>query len=86
MSEEDGIRFVGQNAGKEVVLHHTPATLPALAFSCNKEFEFYHNFELYIIYPEKKEAVAKWSMLWDIMRERYLEKQNSQISQTKEEQ
>ena len=86
LSEEDGIRFVGQNAGEEVVLHHTPATLPALAFACNKEFEFYHNFDLYFIYPEKKEAVAKWSLLWDIMRERYLEKQNGQISQAKEEQ
>lgn len=73
MSEEDGIRFVGQNAGEEVVLHHTPATLPALAFSCDEEFEFYHNFELYYIYPEHKEAIAKWSMLWDILRERYLE-------------
>ena len=75
MSEEDGIRFVGQNAGKEVVLHHTPATLPALAFACNEEFEFYHDFELYYIYPEHKEAIAKWSLLWDIMRERYLEKE-----------
>lgn len=73
MSEEDGIRFVGNNAGEEVVLHHTPATLPALAFGCNDEFEFYHNWDLYYFYPEKRITVAKWSLLWDILRERYSE-------------
>ena len=45
--------------------------LPALAFSCNKEFELYHEGELYYFYPsESRQQVARWALLVDLMAER----------------
>lgn len=45
--------------------------LPALAFSCGKEFELYHEGELYYFYPtENRQQVARWALLTDIMAER----------------
>lgn len=45
--------------------------LPALAFSCNKEFELYHEGELYYFYPsENRQQVARWALLVDLMAER----------------
>ncbi|MCR4607468.1 MAG: hypothetical protein K5771_07070, partial [Oscillospiraceae bacterium] len=45
--------------------------LPALAFSCGKEFELYHEGELYYFYPtENRQQVARWALLTDLMAER----------------
>ena len=45
--------------------------LPALAFSCNKEFELYHEGELYYFYPaENRQQVARWALLVDLLAER----------------
>ena len=42
-----------------------------LAFSCNKEIEFYRGENLYFFYPEKdKVQVAEWAMFIDLMAER----------------
>ena len=44
--------------------------LPALAFSCGKEFELYHRDELYYFYPtEEKKQVARWALLVDLLNE-----------------
>ncbi|MBR6512952.1 MAG: 1-acyl-sn-glycerol-3-phosphate acyltransferase, partial [Clostridia bacterium] len=44
--------------------------LPALAFSCNEEFELYHDNKLYYFYPtEDKKQVARWSLIIDLLRE-----------------
>ncbi len=43
--------------------------LPALAFSCNKEFELYHEGELCYFYPkENARQAARWALLVDLMR------------------
>ena len=45
--------------------------LPALAFSCNEEFELYHNNELHYFYPEENRMqVARWALLVDMLAER----------------
>ena len=45
--------------------------LPALAFSCNEEFELYHNNELHYFYPEQDRLqVARWALLVDMLAER----------------
>ena len=42
--------------------------LPALAFSCGKEFELYLNGELHYFYPlETPQQVARWALLVDLM-------------------
>ena len=44
--------------------------LPALPFSCNAEFETYHNNELYYFYPvENPRQVVRWALLVDLMKE-----------------
>lgn len=44
--------------------------LPALPFSCNTEFETYHNNDLYYFYPtENPRQVARWALLVDLMKE-----------------
>ena len=44
--------------------------IPALAFSCNDEFELYHGEELYYFYPcENKRQTARWALLADIFAE-----------------
>ena len=47
------------------------AQLPALAFSCGKEFELYYKDELYYFYPvEQKEQCARWGLLVDLLAEK----------------
>lgn len=45
--------------------------LPALAFSCGKEFELYHRDELYYFYPvAQQKQVAHWALLVDLLNEK----------------
>ena len=45
--------------------------LPAMAFSCGKEFELYHNSELYYFYPKQTpRQAARWALLVDLLRQR----------------
>ena len=45
--------------------------LPAMAFSCNEEFELYHNNELHYFYPEEnRQQVSRWALLVDMLAER----------------
>jgi len=45
--------------------------LPALAFSCNKEFELYYQHEQYYFYPkENPKQVVRWALLVDLIREK----------------
>ena len=45
--------------------------LPALAFSCGKEFELYRDGELYYFYPlEQPRQVARWALFVDLLAER----------------
>lgn len=44
--------------------------LPALAFSCGKEFELYHGDELYYFYPkEEPNQAARWALAVDLLAE-----------------
>ena len=44
--------------------------IPALAFSCGKEFEIYHDNDQYYFYPtENRQQVARWSLIVDLIRE-----------------
>ena len=52
--------------------------LPALAFSCAKEFELYHGKDLCYFYPEENpQQVARWALIVDILNERKDEKENA---------
>ena len=47
------------------------AELPALAFSCGKEFELYYEDRLHFFYPEEHPCqVARWSLAVDLLAER----------------
>ena len=47
------------------------ASLPALAFSCGKEFELYHKGELYYFYPDMDpQQVARWALAVDLLAEK----------------
>ena len=42
-----------------------------MAYSCNEEFELYHNNELHYFYPEKdRQQAARWALLVDMLAER----------------
>lgn len=44
--------------------------IPALAFSCNAEFELYYKNELYFFYPvENRRQCVRWSVMIDLFRE-----------------
>lgn len=44
--------------------------LPALAFSCNSEFELYHQNELYYFYPVKeRRQTSRWALITDLLYE-----------------
>ena len=46
------------------------AKLPALAFSCDKEFELYYQKELYYFYPVKeRRQAARWALITDLLYE-----------------
>lgn len=46
------------------------AKLPALAFSCNEEFELYYRMELYYFYPVKeRRQAARWALMTDLLYE-----------------
>lgn len=67
----DGVlRYEGTLDGESLTLTRTVHEMPALAFSCGEEFEFYHNNRLLYFYPENRASVAKWSALWDIFAAR----------------
>lgn len=52
--------------------------LPALAFSCAKEFELYHGKDLCYFYPEENpQQVARWALIVDILNEKKNEKENA---------
>ena len=45
--------------------------LPALAYTCGKEFELYYNNELHYFYPEEQRAqAARWALIIDLLSER----------------
>ncbi len=51
------------------------AELPALAFSCNQEFELYHDGRLHYFYPEQQSRqVARWALFVDLLAERRCER------------
>lgn len=50
--------------------------LPALPFSCNEEFEVYHDDKLYYFYPEEnRRQVTRWALFVDLMEEGKHEKE-----------
>ena len=50
--------------------------LPALAYSCGKEFELYHNDELHYFYPrEQGIQAARWGLIADLLAERRRERE-----------
>ena len=62
-----GFRYVSDSVDFTV----QPDSLPALAFSCGKEFELYHKDELYYFYPkEQPRQVARWALLVDLLNEK----------------
>lgn len=61
------------------------AALPALPFSCNEEFELYHQNQLYYFYPEEQpRAAARWALAVDLLTERRLF--GSELTETSKEQ
>ena len=68
--EKDKIGFEGEIFGEQKTLIHTLDSLQALAFSAGEEFEFYVNNKLYYFYPQNKEEVVKWSIIWDVLQEK----------------
>lgn len=67
---ENGIVYRGTDGDKTVEYSQTPQTLGVLAFACNEEFEFYVDEQLIYFYPENSQSVARWSLIWDILRKR----------------
>ncbi|MBQ9910319.1 MAG: 1-acyl-sn-glycerol-3-phosphate acyltransferase [Lachnospiraceae bacterium] len=62
--DPSGFRYVSSSCDFTI-----PADrFPALAFSCGKEFEFYHMNELYYFYPLKDpNQVVRWAVFIDIL-------------------
>lgn len=53
--------------------------LPALPFSCGKEFETYHDERLYYFYPkENRNQVARWALIVDLIKELSDEREKEQ--------
>ena len=68
--DETGIVYEGTKDGSEVRYEKTPEELQALIYTEEKHFQFYVGKELHFFYPENRNVCAKWSMLWDILREK----------------
>lgn len=65
--DRDAFRYRSDNEDFSIPVEK----LPALAFSCGKEFELYHNNELHYFYPmEEPGQVARWALAVDLMAER----------------
>lgn len=61
----EGITFEG-TMDKAVKIHLSIKQLRALAFSCNEEFEFYYENDLYYFYPiENPKQCVKWALVVD---------------------
>ncbi|MBP5225467.1 MAG: 1-acyl-sn-glycerol-3-phosphate acyltransferase, partial [Lachnospiraceae bacterium] len=62
--DPSGFRYVSPSCDLTVPI----GQFPALAFSCGKEFEFYHMNELYYFYPVQDPVqVVRWAMFVDIL-------------------
>lgn len=61
----EGITFKGV-IDEEVSIHLSIKQLRALAFSCNEEFEFYYENDLYYFYPiDNPKQCVKWALVVD---------------------
>ena len=59
----EGFSYRSERGGFSVPMED----LPALAFSCNEEFELYHEGELHYFYPvEHPQQCARWALLVDM--------------------
>ncbi len=64
---EEGFRYASASVSFFVPIDR----LPALAYSCGKEFELYHQNELYYFYPKKnRNQVVRWALFVDLLHER----------------
>ncbi len=70
---ESGIVYEGTEDGLQVRYEKTPTDLQALIYTEGKHFQFYEGKELCFFYPEDRNVCAKWSMLWDVLRERFVQ-------------
>ena len=63
---KDGFSYTSDKVSFTVAI----SKLPALAFSCDKEFELYYQKELYYFYPvrERRQA-ARWALITDLLYE-----------------
>lgn len=65
--DRENFRYRSQTSGTEFTI--PVKNLPALAFSCNSEFELYYNNEQYYFYPrENRHQVARWALIVDLIR------------------
>lgn len=56
--------------------------LPAMAYSCNEEFELYHENKLYYFYPEKnRRQAARWALAVDLLTRRRTAEQHRNAPQ-----
>ena len=63
---KDGFTYTSESVSFTVSI----TKLPALAFSCNEEFELYYQKELYYFYPVKdRRQTARWALITDLLYE-----------------
>ena len=63
---KDGFTYTSESVSFTVPI----TKLPALAFSCNEEFELYYQKELYYFYPVKeRRQTARWALITDLLYE-----------------
>lgn len=75
--KESGVCTLNKNAftyrSDQIEFSIPTEKLPALAFSCGKEFELYYKNEQYYFYPtEEPLQIARWSLIIDLLREERL--------------
>ena len=69
---EEGFRYISSSADFLIPIEK----LPALAYSCGKEFELYHQNELYYFYPTAhRQQCARWALLVDLLAEQRRERE-----------
>ena len=64
--DREGFSFTSENVSFTVGYD----SLPALPFSCDAEFETYHEDKLYYFYPvENRRQVVRWALIVDLIKE-----------------
>lgn len=71
-----GVTYQGTMNAKDVNIEFKIQNIPAIPFGVNEDFEIYHHNTLYYFIPENIRECVKWSIVGELIHQKYLKENN----------